>query len=267
MSEFEVLLLMNKQPSDKKPPVIFVPGIVTPADLSYGPLLGVIGSQIQPILKDLEVYAHDAPPVDYGLELEVEGIRHVADLASLKRFHLVGFSGGAASSLAFTEKYPERLNSLALIEPPWIGSVAPEDADDWAELEQYMSLPPEESMRAFIRWTMLPGVEPPALGMLTVPPPPWMAKRPAGIVAMSLAFTPYHLDQNRFRLFTGPVYYALGSLSNRFFEHEAKILSGLFPYMQVEEYEGRSHFDPPHRAEPERFGRALLELWARAEAA
>lgn len=27
----------------------------------------------------------------------------------------------------------------------------------------------------------------------------------------------------------------------------------------------RSHFDPPHRAEPERFGRALRDLWVRSD--
>ena len=256
----------GKKATNEKPPVMFVPGGVMPADLSYGPLLSVVGDQIRPILKDLELYANDVPPPDYGLGIEVEGIRRAAEAAGLNRFHLVGYSGGGAVSLAFTAKYPERLSSLALIEPAWIGSVAPEDAGAWVELERVMTLPPDERMRAFMQWHMRPGLEPPAPRTPPGPPPPWMAKRPAGLEAISRAFNTYLLDQNRFRLLTRPVYYALGSLSSRFFEHEAKALAGLFPHLQVEEYEGRSHFDPPHRAEPERFGRALHELWTHSEA-
>ncbi len=94
-----------------------------------------------------------------------------------------------------------------------------------------------------------------------------MAKRPAGTEAMFRAFNSYHLDQQRFSQFDRPVYYALGSLTTRSFERSAKTLAQLFPDFQIEEYEGRSHFDPPHRAEPERFAQALRGLWARGEVA
>ena len=248
---------------NEKPPVIFVPGGITPAEIVYGPLLGVIGGQIRSYPKELEVYATDQPPADYGLELEVEGIRRVADAADLERFHLVGYSAGGASSLAFTAKYPERLNSLALIEPAWIGDNITEDAQDWADMERLITLPPDERMRAFLHWQMLPGVEPPSL-MPPGPPPAWMAKRPAGLEAFIRAFDSYQLDQDRLHLMDRPVYYAIGSLSTRLYEREAKRLARLFPDFRVEEYAGRSHLDPPHRAEPERFGRAMLALWERA---
>lgn len=125
-----------------------------PAELSYDPLLSVIRDQIQPIVKDLEIYATDAPPADYGLELEVEGIRRAADSAGVKNFHLIGYSAGGAFCLAFTAKYPERLRSLALIGPAWIGGFTPDDAADRAELDRVMTLPPQERMPAFIRWHM-----------------------------------------------------------------------------------------------------------------
>ena len=259
-------MTMDRRTANEKPAVLFLPGIVTPVDRSYAPLLALIGDQIQPILKDLEVYEHAAPPLDYGLELEVEGIRRVADAAGLRRFHLVGFSGGGAASLAFTAQYPERLLSLALIEPAWIGSVNPEDEEYWAGLGRLMTLPPEERMQSFIRWHMRPGVEPPVMQMPPGPPPAWMAKRPAGMEAMARAFNTYTLDQQRFRLMSQPVYYGLGGLSTRFFEHGARTLAGLFPNMQIEEYANRSHFDPPQRSEPERFAQALHALWARSRA-
>ncbi|MGH2581675.1 MAG: alpha/beta fold hydrolase [Anaerolineales bacterium] len=246
-------------------PVICVPGGVMPAELAYGPLLEALRDDVQPILKDLEVYATESPPPDFGLQLEVEGIRRAADAAGFKSFHLVGYSGGGASSLAFAAKYPERLRSLALIEPAWIGNEdwTAEDVADWAELDRVMALPAEERSRAFAHWQMRPGVEPPALPIPPGPPPAWMAKRPAGLEAFARAFKSYHLDRATLNKFQKPVYYALGSLSRSFYERNASTLAGIFPDIRVEVYEGRSHFDPPHRAEPERFAWALDKLWAR----
>jgi pimeloyl-ACP methyl ester carboxylesterase len=257
----------DEHAANDKPVVIFVPGGIMPGELSYAPLVDSLGDEIHPIVKDLEVYATDTPPSGYGLELEVEGIRRVADAAGVRRFHLVGYSAGGASSLAFTSKYPERLASLALIEPAWIGTPTPEDAVDWAELNRLMSLPPEERMQAFARWQMLPGIQPPSLPLPAGPPPAWMSKRPAGMQAFSHAFNTYQLDQARFRLMEGPVYFAYGSLSTRFYDRAAHRLSELFSDFKAEEYKGRSHYDPPHRAEPERFSRALYKLWDRALAA
>jgi pimeloyl-ACP methyl ester carboxylesterase len=258
---------MDDLAANEKPVVLFVPGGVMPGDLSYESLLRVLGDRIHAIIKDLEVYSQDAPPSGYGLDMEVEGIRRVADAAGVNRFHLVGYSAGGAFSLAFTSKYPERLKSLSLIEPAWIGALTPEDAADWAELNRLMTLPPDEQMQAFMRWQMRPGVQPRSIPMPPGPLPPWMAKRPAGMQAISRAFNTYHLDQDRYRLMDRPVYFVLGSLSTRFYERAAYRLAGLFPDFQLEEYEGRSHFDPPHRAEPERFGRVLNAFWVHAEAA
>jgi pimeloyl-ACP methyl ester carboxylesterase len=257
---------MDKQPTNGKPSVLFIPGGVMPAEISYGPLLGALQGQIQPVVKDLEVYAPDSPLLSYGLELEVDGIRRAAEAAGLQRFHLVGYSAGGAACLAFCAKYPERLSSLALIEPAWIGSLSPADAADWTELGRLIRLPPDERMPAFMRWQMRPGVPPPAMQQPPLGPPPWMAKRPAGLEAISRAFDAYQLETERLHLMKQPVYYALGSLSTRFYERAAHRLAGWFPDMQIEEYEGRSHFDPPHRAEAQRFARALSGLWERAQA-
>ncbi len=133
-----------------------------------------------------------------------------------------------------------------------------------AELTRLMQLPAGERMQAFMRWHFRPGMQPPPAPQPSGPAPAWMALRPAGLEAMFRAFNRFSLDQNSIRQFHQPVYFAIGSLSNRFFEREANTLQGLFPDMQIEEYVGRSHFDPPHRAEPERFARALSELWARS---
>jgi pimeloyl-ACP methyl ester carboxylesterase len=254
----------SRNSSGERPNVLFVPGGVMPAAMSYGPLLNVVKDQIRPAVKDLEVYATETPPTNYGLGLEVEGIRRVADGAGFDSFHLVGYSAGGACSLAFAAQYPDRLKSLALIEPAWIGNEdhTPEDTADWAALDQVMLLQDEQRMRAFARWQMRPGIEPTKLQLPPGPPPAWMAQRPAGLGAISAAFKAHRLNRERLRLVRGPVYYALGSLSRPFYERNANTLSRFFPNFRVEVYEGRSHFDPPHRAEPERFAQALFQIWS-----
>jgi pimeloyl-ACP methyl ester carboxylesterase len=249
-------------------PVVLVPGGIMPALLSYGSLLAVLGDGVQAVAKELEVYAGATPPPDYGLELEVDSIGRAAAAAGFTDFHLVGYSAGGASSLAFAVKHPERLRSLALIEPAWIGNegLPAEIEAGFAELHRVVALPPEERMPAFLFWQMRPGVAPPAQFLHPTSVPPWMAARPAGIAAIARAFDRYRLDRETLRGFRQPAYYALGSLSTPLYERMARVLAQVMPDLQIETYEGRSHLDPPHRAEPERFAQALRDLWGRAEA-
>jgi pimeloyl-ACP methyl ester carboxylesterase len=242
-------------------PVMFIPGGISPAAVTYGPLLEMLKDEVRPLLKDLEVYAAGTPPPEYGLELEIEGIKRTAEASGLESFHLVEYSGGL--SLAFTARYPEWVRSLALIEPGWIADDTwrREEAAYWSELGRVMALPPEERLRAGMALNVRPGVQmtspPPG------PPPPWMASRVANGAAMYRAYNDYNLDLERLHRFRRPVYLALGTLSPPIFERNAKLLTSLFPNIQVEAYKARQHLDPPHRAEPERVARALRELWAR----
>jgi hypothetical protein len=118
-------------------------------------------------------------------------------------------------------------------------------------------------MPAFMRLAVKPGVPltPPPSG----DPPPWMARRPAGIRAYIRAFRRGDVDREALRRFDRPVYLALGALSNPDHYGEiAKRLSGVFPEFELEVFEERHHFDPPHRIEPERLASSLNALWRRA---
>ena len=101
--------------------VVLLPGSVLPVGPAYGPLLAALGPDVDARPKDLEIYAGDAPPADYSLATEVAGVTRFADAAGFDRFHLVGYSGGGAASLAFAATAPERLLSLALLEPAFAG--------------------------------------------------------------------------------------------------------------------------------------------------
>jgi pimeloyl-ACP methyl ester carboxylesterase len=243
-----------------------LPGIVTPAAVAYGPLIEALGSEVEAVAKELEVYATPEPPTDYDLEAEVAGVLREADARGWERFHLVGYSGGGAASLAFAAARPERLASLALLEPAWAGTWDQSSAEKavWLESERLGELPIEELMPAFTRLNLRPGVPLPAPP--PGDPPPWMAKRPAGIRAITRAFERGDLARDALRRFERPVYFALGALSNPDqYEEIAKRLSGVFPDFELEVFEERHHFDPPHRIEPDRLANSLKALWRRAE--
>jgi hypothetical protein len=66
--------------------------------------------------------------------------------------------------------------------------------------------------------------------------------------------------------FDRPVYFALGGLSNPDqFGAIATRLNRVFPDFELEVFEERHHFDPPHRIEPERLADSLKALWRRAD--
>ena len=242
-------------------PVVFLPGGITPVALSYAPLLQELDGEIVPFLKELEVYAGDAPPARYSMQLEVEGLDRFASAAGLETFHLVGYSGGGAACLDYAARYPERLRSLAMFEPanapgPWVPEDHPEAAMEDA--------PAEQMLGEFTRRQLRPGVAPP-------PPPPapapdWMARRPAGVRAMLHAFRADTTDPAALRSCMFPVYLAYGLLTAEAMVRRVQLLAGLLPDLWIEAYAGVHHFGPPQRTQPARYAAALRQLWARAEA-
>jgi pimeloyl-ACP methyl ester carboxylesterase len=193
---------------------MLLPGIVLPAEPAYGALIEALGPDVEAVAKDLEVYATPEPPQDYSLEVEIEGVLREADAHDWARFHLVGYSGGGAASLALAAARAERLASLALLEPAWAGNrdLSPAEKALWLQFDRLEGLPVEQFMSTFMRLGLKPGVPLPA------PPPgdprPWMAKRPAGIRAIQGAFKRSDMDGEALRRFDRPVYFALGTLSN-----------------------------------------------------
>ena len=245
--------------------VVLLPGAVLPAEPAYAALLEALGERVDAVAKDLEVYAGDQPPPDYTLDTEVQGILREADAHGLERFHLVGYSGGGASSLAFAAVHGERLLSLALLEPAWAGNERTEAEETVMQgFRALEELPPDQFMAGFMRLQLAAEVEPPPRP--EGPPPPWMAKRPSGLRAFINAFDNGDLDREALRAFDRPVYFALGGLSNPdYYGRMAERLAAIFPDFTIETFPERHHFDPPHRVEAERLANSLLALWQRAE--
>jgi pimeloyl-ACP methyl ester carboxylesterase len=256
-----------RHPAPRRRRTILLPGAVLPAGLAYAALLEAFaGDDVDIVAKDLEVYATDEPPPGYSLDVEVQAVLRAADAAGFERFHLAGYSAGGAVATAFAARHGDRVQSLALLEPAWIGNEGQGDGERrvWRELGRIMALPPEQMLPAFIRLQLAPGVEPPAPP--PGPPPPWMGKRPAGVRAIVAAFASHRLDTERLRGLDRPAYYALGALSNPdLYGAMAERTGRLLGDFTLEVFEGRHHFDPPHRVEPERLAGSLRELWERSE--
>jgi pimeloyl-ACP methyl ester carboxylesterase len=243
----------------RRVPVIFLPGIIAPAALRYQPLFEALGDDVDAVPKDLEVYGGSSvPPPGYSLDTEIDGIARVADEHGFDRFHLYGHSGGGACALAYTAVHPERVLTLALDEPAT--DFSPEDFREIREVFLPMlQLPPDEQLPAFLRAQLREGVEPPPPREGS--PPPWMADRPAGVMAFVRGVSRADLPVERLKAFDRPVYYSYNSLSNERWERMAERLGELFPNMTVELYEGLSHLNSSHAAEPERVAAALRRLW------
>jgi pimeloyl-ACP methyl ester carboxylesterase len=244
--------------------VVLLPGAVLPAEAAYAALLRALGERVDAFAKDLEVYASDRPPPGFGLETEAAGVLREADARGFDRFHLVGYSGGGAAALVLAALQPERLLSLALLEPAWAGNDRTQREEELMQRFRALdALPPAEFMAEFARLQLAPGVEPPPPP--EGPPPPWLARRPAGIRAYLAAFDDAELDLDALAAFDRPVYVAVGGRSNPdFFAPMAGRLSELFADFTLETFPDRHHFDPPHRVEPERLAGSLLALWDRA---
>jgi pimeloyl-ACP methyl ester carboxylesterase len=244
---------------------IFLPGAVMPATLAYGALLEALGDDVHAVAKELELYADSAPPAGYTLQHEIDGLLRTADAAGFDRFHLVGYSGGGASSLAFAAEHPERLLSLALIEPAWMGNdeLSPDERAVSDMFDRIAALPPDQMLPAFVANQLAAGVEPPQPP--PGPEPAWMASRPAGLRTLIETFRSSDLDLDRLRAFKKPVLFALGGRSNPdYYGRMAERAGTIFPDLTVEVFAERHHFDPPHRAEPERTAIVLRTHWERA---
>jgi pimeloyl-ACP methyl ester carboxylesterase len=246
---------------------ILLPGSVLPAQLAYGDLIEALAPGVDAIAKELEVYEGDEPPPGWSLDTEIDGVLREADALGWDTFHLVGYSGGGAAALAFAAKHPGRLLSLALLEPAWAGSWdwSPAHAELWKRYDELEGLPPDEFMLEFMRLGVKPEVvlPPPPEGA----PPPWMAKRPAGIKAFLRTFKSYDLERERLAKFNRPVFFALGGLSNPddYGEIASRLSRVFFPDFHLEVFPKRHHFDPPHRIEPQRLAELLRRHWGQAE--
>ncbi len=245
----------------EEPSCVFLPGIIAPAVVRYGPLIRELGASARAFTKELEVYTLSPPPADFAIADEVEGLLSSTRRARLERFHLYGHSGGGAVALAFTSAHPERVLSLTLDEAAFdFSDEMRTELAEHRELERSMLDDPARAMATFMQLELKPGVE------FTPPPgrPSPLPNRSVGSAAFLRAFERQTIDFDALRGFRRPVLYTRGSLSADRYKHSARRLCQIFPDFREVVFEGLHHLNASNQAEPARVAGLLLDLWAEA---
>jgi pimeloyl-ACP methyl ester carboxylesterase len=243
--------------------VILLPGIIAPAAVRYEALISNI-PHVRWLLRDLAVYDDVKPPEGYSILTELDAVDRAADQAGLGRFHLFGHSGGGAIGLAYAAQRGDRLLSLAVDEPASDFTAGGDAVYGWSEFEDALALPADAAMSAFMRLQVADDVVLPAPP--GGPPPPWMAKRPAGIAAFVGALRSHRVDEDQYRSFMAPVYFSRGSRTHPRWQAMQERLAKAFPDFTGEVFDGFHHLNPAHQSEPARVATSLSAFWERAEA-
>ena len=190
--------------------VILLPGIVTPAEIAYGAFMGTFHRALR-LLRRISRSTRRRSRRGYTLDVEAEACcarqTHAAE-----QFHLVGYSGGGAAALAVAATHPERLTSLALLEPAWAGNwdVRPAEASLRREFGRLQDLAPNSCRRSR------------ASTSSQVSHYRRRRRRPAALDGATAGRDPRNrqcvpegtIDREALRHFDRPVYFALGALSN-----------------------------------------------------
>lgn len=173
----------------------------------------------------------------WSIGSEVEAMASVAHAG--KTFDLVGFSGGAAVCLAFAATHLERIGSLTLIEPPWIGN------DPWSNEEvafaaAFDRLTGGDALTCYTGFFDLfaPGVAAPAVG-----DPAALERAAETLRVVWRGYRGTSLDREAFSQFQGPVLLPFGDRSSSRMAKQARVLSGMFPNARVLEIEDAHHFN------------------------
>lgn len=96
--------------------------------------------RVQPIHNELGSAGQPGDP-GYSSEIERESLRLTLDHLGIDRADFAGWSGGARALIRFTLTHPDRVRSLALVEPPayWLLNEVGEADTRLDELEEFLS--------------------------------------------------------------------------------------------------------------------------------
>jgi pimeloyl-ACP methyl ester carboxylesterase len=214
-----------------------------------------LGDRAQLELLGLRVWGVDAGH-GYAMDLEVRG---VLGAAGPEACHLAGFSAGATVVLAAALALGERVRSVTVLEPAFIGD------DDWDAGEAawrsrqlaLQTLPPGERMTAFRRLLMRPDVQPP-------PPnrPPRWDRHDELLFRMLIGSTGFVSDD--LAAIRAPVLAIRGGRSHPRWEAVSRRLATVCADAREHVFPELHHFSPPFREQPDALAALLLAHWATA---
>jgi len=199
-------------------------------------LARVLGDGIEPSFHSMLLSTAALPDPGWSLRAEAEALRSAVE--PLERFHIVAFSGGATVALRYldTRDRWDRIQSLTLMEPPWVG------LDFWSDSERQfveafdrlITLEPHAMLAEFAA-LYSPGVP--------LPAPPDIERAALELQTCWRGYRAEALDRDALSALDVPVYLPVASDSPRRMRDTAELLARVFPRGRVEVFQGRSHFD------------------------
>lgn len=238
--------------------LVCLPGILTPASDRYRPLLAVLGSEVTAVVRDLQVYLRPGPP-RFDLEQEVAAVLDAADEAGAERFHLLGYSAGAAIGLALAAAHPGRLLSLVVDEPPTDWSADDLGGPYWQRMHAALEVPAPDVVPAFASLQVADDV------VLPAPPgpaPDWMAQRPAGLAAFTRAVRAAPEWAASWDAFGGPVLWTGGDRSAAHYREVRDRLAARLPRLRTRTFAGTHHLASAGLLHPAEYAQELRALWS-----
>jgi pimeloyl-ACP methyl ester carboxylesterase len=205
--------------------------------------------------------AREILPAEYSVRYESEALAAAVSAAGVERADVAAWSYGAEIALDYALNNPERVRTLALIEPPalWVlrsvGNVPPDMIEQQKELSGLG--PGAISEEQLVWFTHFAGFVPPGVDPRTIPPwPVWSEHRQS----LRIQDAPLrHEDRiERVRNFRQPVLLFKGSGSALFLHRIVEVLGREFPDARVEELPGGHGL---HIASMDRFLELLGDFW------
>jgi pimeloyl-ACP methyl ester carboxylesterase len=196
---------------------------------------------------------HDVLPEDM---LAVEAERHIEEVLT-EPAHVVAHSGLAAVSLFIAVKCPERVLTLTLVEPPWIGNDAwgPEEME---YRQQFDALADVESERFWEAFTKV--FAPDAMEVPRGPAPGVHEFLKAAMMEIWSVYKATPFDRSTLAKIRVPVLLPYGSLSGPRARATANELASRFANARTEELAACHHFDLLH-VRHEELAASLLRHW------
>lgn len=213
---------------------------VAPARASalYRRFLRALDGKVDARAWDLLIGSEPFAPGEWTIGREANALADFIDGFTEDRVHLVGHSGAASVVLAFVESQPDRVESIVVSEPPWVG------ADPWSELDvafrqdlqRVADLPDADLPAGFTQLFTVRPVEPESVLPLDE----------AGLAAVRAVAPEYlraSLNRDTFLTVATPVLVAYGSTSPRRMSLASELLAASFPVATLLQIEGACHFD------------------------
>jgi pimeloyl-ACP methyl ester carboxylesterase len=238
--------------------VVFVPPILQ--SRSYAKLRQHLPPGVVPRSYTFRLAEWAMPPVAYSIGWEVVGLKELLQRERISRAHWVSSGWASGTALAFAMCYPERVQSLVLEDPVFLGPSPLTTADEEAyfEFRRCLELPGPDFYSALLRFLLSPDEVPEWRRYSSQPRP---TEEYARIRTYAQALLEYPAHYEALRKVEGPVLVVLGGSGPEALRKRAERLVSLFPRARLRVFDGFHRFRSAHEHATPEFIDEIVRTW------